>query len=386
MIVNHHGQPSHRIENRHAAVIVTVQGGHQTPLFRLGGREAAPYFVNPWWKEPGAAELDDLTRVLRGDFFCFPFGANSDPFQGVKHPLHGATANDCWEAAEAIAADGGAAASGAAADALSLRLPLPGGKGVVEKRIGLGADSPVVYNEHVVRGWSGRMPLGHHAILQFPAGENTGMIDLAPPVAAFTHPTPSEDPANRGYNLIKPGVEIRDAARVPTVYGDTVDVTRYPQRFGHEDVLQFISDPARELAWTSVTFPGEGYVYFQLKDPRVLASTLFWRSNGGRHYAPWNGRLRGVHGLEEVTTYFAHGIKQSVEPNSLSAKGFKTCLEIRESDPPAIRVITGVAPISAGFKGVKDIRRKDGSSLVIEGKGGEKIEIPCRVDFLAKGF
>ena len=375
MIVSHQGQPSYRLENRHAAVLVTVQGGHLNPLFRLPGREVAPYFVNPWWKEPGAAELDDLTRVLRGDFFCFPFGANADPFEGVKYPAHGATANDCWEPVEA-----------GAGDSLALRLPLPGGKGVVEKRIGLGADSPVVYSEHVVRGWSGKIPLGHHAILQFPTGENTGVIDLSPPVAAFTHPTLVEEPANRGYSLLKPGVEFRDPTRVPTVYGDTVDLTRYPQRFGHEDVVQFISDPTRELAWSAVTFPGEGYLYFQLKDPRVLASTLFWRSNGGRHYAAVErpaARGAGAGGGDHLLRP-RHQAERGAQ--SAVAKGYQTCLEIRESAPPAIRVVTGVAAIPAGFAGVRDIRRKDGSTVVIEGKGGEKLEVPCRVDFLAKGF
>ena len=377
MIVSHQGQPSHRLESRHAAAYVTVQGGHLTPLFRLAGREVAPYFVNPWWKEPVAAELDHLLRVLRGDFFCLPFGANAEPYEGMKHPAHGATANDCWE---------GTGEGGAADGALALRLPLPGGRGAVEKRIVLGTDSPLVYSEHLVSGWTGKAPAGYHAILQFPAGENTGLIDLSPPLAAFTHDRPTEEPANRGYSLLKPGEEFRDPTRVPTVFGDTVDVTRYPQRFGFEDLLQFVSDPARELAWSAVTFPAEGYLYFQLKDPRVLASTLFWRSNGGRHYPPWSGRMRGVLGLEEVTTYFAYGMKPSVEPNPLSKKGWRTCLEFREEAPSAVRVIAGVAAVPAGFAGVKEISRKGGSAVLIEGKGGEKLEVPCRTEFLAKGF
>jgi hypothetical protein len=50
-----------------------------------------------------------------------------------------------------------------------------------------------------------------------------------------------------------------------------------------------------EFAWTAVIFPEQRYVWFALKNPRLL------RSNGGRHYAPWHGRhvsvgfsLRGI--------------------------------------------------------------------------------------------
>lgn len=378
MIESHHGQPSYRIENRQAVVHVSIQGGHLTAVYRLAGREAAPYFINPWWKEAGAAELGDLIRVLRGDFFCFPFGANADPFDGVKHPVHGITANACWDPLEA-GEEGGA-------PRLRLRLGLPGGKGTVIKTVAIAAQAPVIYSEHLIRGFSGKMPLGHHATLQFPAAESSGMIDLAAPLAGFTHPTPVELPANRGYSLLKPDIEIVDPTRVPTVYGDTVDLTRYPQRAGHEDVAQFLSDPARELAWSSVSFPGEGYLYFQLKDPKVLSSTLLWRSNGGRHYFPWNGRLRGVLGLEEVVSCFALGVRPSVEPNPLQRRGFPTFLEIREDRPAAIRVITGCAAIGPDFTGVRDIRRGDGASIAIEGKSGESIAVPCRLDFLRQGF
>jgi hypothetical protein len=42
----------------------------------------------------------------------------------------------------------------------------------------------------------------------------------------------------------------------------------------------------------------------------------------------------------------------------------------------------GLVPIKKGFKGVRDIVRKDESSLTINGRGGKKIHVPCRVDFL----
>jgi hypothetical protein len=179
-------------------------------------------------------------------------------------------------------------------------------------------------------------------------------------------------------------VEIKDRTRVPTVYGDTLDLTRYPLRYGHEDVVQFVSDTSREFCFSSVTFPDEGYLFFQLKDPRVLSSTLLWRSNGGRHYAPWSGRVRGALGLEEVTTYFAYGPKHSAEPNPLSKRGWRTCLELSREKPTEVRLIMGLAAVPAGFTGVRDITR-EGRAVLIHGKGGEKLRVPCSVDFLTRG-
>lgn len=44
----------------------------------------------------------------------------------------------------------------------------------------------------------------------------------------------------------------------------------------------------------------------------------------------------------------------------------------------------GVVPISSSFRCVKDIVRKDVSTIVIEGKADERIEVPRKVDFLKK--
>jgi hypothetical protein len=244
----------------------------------------------------------------------------------------------------------------------------------------------VLYCEHLVEGYPRKAPAGHHPILQFPEAEGAGILDLSDPVAGFTMPEVLESPAAGGYSLLQPGIEIGDRSRVPTVYGDTVDLTSYPIRRGFEDVVLFVSDAAREFCFSSVSFPNEGYLYFQLKDPAVLSETLMWLSNGGRHYAPWSGRVHGVLGLEEVTTYFAYGIKQSVETNPLQERGFETCLDFRRRGPTAIRLIAGCVDIPRDFKGVRDISRKDGNTVLIEGRSGEKIQVPCRSDFLRKGF
>jgi hypothetical protein len=377
MIEFDYGQPSYVLSGRQQKVTITVQGGHLRACFPHKGKEASPFFGAPWWKEAPVGGEEHVLRVLRGDFFCLPFGANAEPYRGVQYIAHGTTANGGWEL-DSLKAEG-------EEQSITLSLPVYG-RGRVLKQVRLQEDAAVLYCEHRISGLSGRMPLGHHAVLQFPEGEGSGIIDLSEPLAGFTAPAPIEDPAKGGYSLLKPDLLIEDASRVPTVYGDTVDLMRYPSRDGHEDVALFVSDPAREFCYSCVTFPGEGYLYFQLKDPKVLAETLFWRSNGGRHYPPWSGRLRHVLGLEEVTSYFAYGIKQSVEPNPLAKRGFKTFIELSESKTQAVRVIMGCAPVPSGFSGVRQVSRKDGSTILIEGRGGEKLPVPCWLDFLQRGF
>ena len=90
--------------------------------------------------------------------------------------------------------------------------------------------------------------------------------------------------------LTRAGLCITDRTKVPTVYGGFADITRYPVRRGHEDGVMFVSDPSLPFAFTSVTMPEKGLLYFQLKDSRVFSETIFWMCDGGRYSAPFIGR------------------------------------------------------------------------------------------------
>jgi len=93
----------------------------------------------------------------------------------------------------------------------------------------------------------------------------------------------------------------------------------YPARRGFDDLVMLSADPDLPFAWNAVTFPAQRYVWFSLRDPRVLRHTIFWISNGGRHYAPWNGRHTGVLGLEDITSYFHMGRRSRPGPTHCGA-------------------------------------------------------------------
>src|SRR5580698_3993621 len=88
------GQPSWRIASNTVEAFVTEIGGHIGPVtFDRHDRRIRPYSVAPWAEERDAATLEPILKVLRGDFFCMPFGGNSTVFAGENHPVHGETAN-----------------------------------------------------------------------------------------------------------------------------------------------------------------------------------------------------------------------------------------------------------------------------------------------------
>src|SRR5947199_5342113 len=92
-----HGQPSWAFRSSHVHAHLTKLGGHLGPVsFRLDHRLVAPLSVAPWAEEKIAADTIPLLRVLRGDFFCAPFGGNVTPWRGEIHPVHGETANASW--------------------------------------------------------------------------------------------------------------------------------------------------------------------------------------------------------------------------------------------------------------------------------------------------
>ena len=92
------------------------------------------------------------------------------------------------------------------------------------------------------------------------------------------------------------------------------------------------ADPKLPFAWNAVTFPRERYVYFALRDPRMLRHTILWISNGGRHYAPWNGRHVNVMGLEEITGNFHMGLAESAQRNPLNERGVAVVVITNQSD------------------------------------------------------
>jgi len=373
LLKTHYGRPSYVVKNEKVEVFITVEGGHLTADFDIGQKKINPYFIAPWWNEAPYLNEDKILQVLRGDFFCMPFGGNTDDYNGKHYPVHGETSNNNWEFVNLTKSNDKIT--------LNLKTELTLDNGEVTKSIELHKNQSVIYSRHKFSGLKGSFPIGHHPTLKFPEKEGIAYIDISKPVIGFTAPVSFEEPANRGYSRLKLNTVIEDRGKVPTLFNEEyIDINKYPTSFGYEDLAIFINDQNKDFCFSAASVPSEGYLYFQLKNPRILAETLFWMSNGGRHYSPWNGRVKAVLGIEEITGYYHYGIKPSIEDNEFQQKGFKSYLDIDENTE--IKIIAGLIPIESNFKGVKDIVKKDSSTITVLGKNGESIDVSCDIDFI----
>lgn len=368
------GQPSWRFASDRVEAALSKKGGNLAPVrFRVGHRIIEPFSIAPWAQEPPDRKALPILQVLRGDFFCAPFGGNETPYRNEKHPPHGESANSEWsfqslkESEEAVC--------------LKVALKTKIRRGQIEKSIHLRRGHSVLYCRHILSGMSGPMNLGHHAMLKFPDAPESGLISTSRIRFGQVYPGRLEDPANGGYNSLKPGATFRHLDRVRTIFGGTTDVSRYPARRGFEDLLMVVHAAREDFAWTAVAFPEEGYVWYSLKDPRVLQSTVFWLSNGGRHYPPWNGRHVNVMGLEDVTSYFHTGLAESARNNSLNRKGFQTAIILRKNKPLTVNCIMGVAAIPRRFQKVKAIRPEK-NFISILSSSGQTVRTPVHLEFL----
>lgn len=366
------GQKSWRLASDRVEAFLTCTGGHLGPVtFQTEAGPVQPFAIAPWHGEKLPAGSPGVMAPLRGDFFCLPFGGSASTWRGEKHPPHGETAEKPWR----LVRD----ESSGTALVTELRTKIRAGR--VVKRIAIRPGETNLYIRHEIHGMRGSMCLGHHAMLTFPATPGAGRIAVGPWRFGQTAPQLLEDPAQGGYAALKVGAVFRDLRRVPLANGGTTDLTRYPARAGFEDLVMLSAKVGRTPGWTAVTFPEQRYVWFGLKDPRVLASTVLWHSNGGRHYAPWSGRHRGVLGLEEVTAYFHYGLAASAAPNPVSRRGIPTAVTLDPRRPLVVPYIMGVAAVPRGFDTVRRIDFR-GDHVMLHAASGKTVRHAVDLAFL----
>ena len=358
-------QPSWILESPQVRLAVTKVGGQMAPVtfLRDSGKPVQPYHVSPWQNE-GLKNLPaPVLTALRGDWFCLPFGGNGDAFRHEKHPPHGEVAGAEWTYVD-TKHDGGR-------HTLVLAFEPQARKGKIVKELSLVEGHNAVYSRHIVTGFSGPAPCGHHATLAMPDEPGVFRVSTSPIEFGMTNPSRFSDPAKREYQALAIAAPFTDLAHVPLLEKGTgdADLTRLPARQGYADLVQVVNKQDA-TAWTCATRTDEGWLWYALKDPRVLRSTLLWIENRGRHGSPWNGRNNCL-GLEDVTSFFADGLAASAGANLLTRRGVPTVIEFTADKPTEIRYIQGVTRVPEGFGKVVAAEYAPGSvTFVAEGGGG----------------
>lgn len=357
-----HGEPSYRLANKDIELFLTRRAGQMAPVrFRLGKRWVQPYALAPWKPNELSKDMPPVLRVLRGDYFCLPFGSS----KGVKD-VHGETANESWSLIEQTP------------EKLVLEMQVKAPKCRVQKTLHIRKGQRAIYQEHLIEGLKGKFNFGHHAILLFPEKGGPYHVNTSPFHFGSVKPDLFSDPLNREYGALKTGARFKSLDKVALANGGHTSLHEYPARQGFEDLILVSSKPG-DLAWTAATL--DGYVWISLKDPRTLPNTLFWMSNGGRHGSPWNGiHLRRL-GLEEVCGHYSDGLETSRQ-NKLKKFGVPTTLSF-DSKPKSIRLIHLVCPVPKGFGLVRSIEKgKSASKVVITGQQGAVVHAPVDLSFL----
>lgn len=369
-----HSQPSWVVSTPQVEMAVTATGGMIAPVtfYRDTGNPVQPYYISPWQDEGLRLDVPVLV-ALRGDFFCMPFGGNSDAFKGEQHPPHGEVAGSQWHHVETT--------HHGPVTTLKLELETHARPGKVTKELSLVEGHNVVYGSDTIQGFAGPSPLGHHATLAMPEKQGSLRIATSPFRFGYTNPGVFSDPVKREYQSFAIGARFTDLTQVPLMFkgAPDADATKLPTRQGYADLLQIFYDPG-EIAWTTATHREEGYVWFSLKDPAVLNSTVFWIENHGRHGVPWNGRNNCL-GLEDVTAFFADGLAASAQPNILTKEGVKTAVELSADHPTVVRYIQGVAKVPAGFEQVKTLEFAPGQVTFVS-TTGQRVSVPVKHEFL----
>jgi hypothetical protein len=369
MIEAIHGEPSWRLTNDLVKVWVTHRAGHLAPVeFRLGNRKVSPFALAPWARHEIEPALPELLQVLRGDFFCFPFGPQEN-----GAPPHGVSANENWK----IVAGG--------EDMLHLGMDDPDAGGWIEKLVSLKEGHTVVYQEHRISGVEGAYSYGNHPILDLSElRDGMGRVSVSPFQKGMVYPGNFSNPEAREYGALKPHGIFSDLREVPLANGGTTDLTYYPARLGFDDLVMMVNEPATEeqpFAWSAVVF--DGYVWFSLKNPANFPATLFWISNGGRHAEPWGGRHLGRLGVEEVCSHFSDGVDISRE-DRLKDDGVPTTRQFHANETVSLRILQAVALVPDDFGAVRSIRPDGSGKVVITGDSGASFATPVDWSFVLR--
>jgi len=350
----------HMLDARGIAARFIARGGvlHQFTVTDEGA-EVAPLHHAPWeaWEVPERAPPHQ--SWLAGDFLAAPMGPGPDG-------LHGLTANGDWQVMPAGHGTLRAVLEGAVLGA------------TVVKELSVADDHPFVYQRHLFIGGTGALPVSNHAMISVPNGAKLSFSrkrwweTLAAPLETV-----------QGRSCLAYPKRTEEAAEFPGADGGTVNLHRYPWGEAHEDFVSGVEDPASRLGWTAVVRPAEGDLVLSLKNARALPMTMLWHSNGGRDYAPWNGRHRGCLGVEEGAALPVLGLSSQETPDPLSAAGQPGLVTLDPQGTVEVRHILGAVrwPSGQSVAGVM----LEGDVLTVTGDWGAERKLPIREAWLRLG-
>ncbi|WP_455383593.1 hypothetical protein [Salinispira pacifica] len=342
------GQPCWILENDAVHLALTQIGGMTAPVtfYRDTKQPVQPYYVSPWQGENLKTD-DPVLAPLRGDFFCLPFGA-AGSYKKETFVTHGEPASSRWS--------GASVERSGPVLTLSAEMKTRVRAGTVRKEISLVDGQNVFYVRHVVEGYTGKMPMGHHATLAGDEREDAILLSFSPYEFGLTSFPGTPFTSDGEYYSLQPGKKFKKLSKVPTAWKDYPfdRCDSFPRRRGFVDIIQIYARQSKKPGWSAAVRPADGYLWFALKDTSILPSTVLWMENYGRHQAPWNGRNCCI-GVEDVCSFMADGMGPSIRKNPASESGVATAASLSAKKPTEINYIQGVVKVPRGFDRVAKV-------------------------------
>ncbi|TKT82422.1 hypothetical protein [Aquamicrobium sp. LC103] len=350
------------------SVTVDLSVGHIARLsIEHGGRTLVPLHRAPWADESDAdlpeGPAPNVAR-LSGDFFCAPFSRNDVE----AAPTHGWSANGAWEPVESAAVEGGWRAR--------FRLERPVMGAVLEKTMTLRDGHPFLYQEHRFHGGGGEVPVAHHTMVRMEEG---GTLAFSPKKCALTPETALEADPARGRSLLAYPARSERLERVAMAGGGFADLGRYPIGEAHEDFVTLVEAADAGIGFAACARHAEADLVLVLKRPAELPVTMLWYSNGGRRYAPWNGRHVGVLGIEDGCSAVGH--RASIGDNPVRREGVATALRLVPDGSVAVRQVIGATAPDKRKPPVSIVPA--GGCLILTFEDGHREALPFDDEFLA---
>ena len=325
------------------------------PRWQVGPR--APLHAAPWRDEAevqALAALSPVEKRLAGDFLCMPFGTD-DVTPG---PIHGPTANAPWEVEDHDVAV-----------ARLVQSTGPYGARITKEVRLVG---PCLLQTHRIEGGTGAVSFAHHPMARMAEG---GRLSFSPKRAILTDPMPQY--AGHGLWALN---QIRGDLRLDCDDGGQWDAREYPAGHAVEDFFITVEARDRRLGWTVLMRNAEDDMLVVLKDARVMPLTMCWISNGGRDFAPWNGRHTGVIGIEDGCALGNEPLSRARAENRLTAMGVPTVRPL--GGRWEIRHAMVSLPRPPGWSEVQDVAIS-GGQLRLSATGGAEVSVPFPEDHFA---
>ncbi|MBB4054005.1 hypothetical protein GGR20_003677 [Devosia subaequoris] len=326
----------------HGSFAVEALGGMigKGAFLMADGKQVSPFFVAPWWDEDGLESYDGLTRGLRGEWPCVPFGypmpreSFTSRWQTVMDDadnhsdVHGYGSNHDWDFAEQ-----------GDPSLVSMSIDYPEDHDVARLRRtlrGMPGEARIALELEITARRPCRTPVALHGCFALPQGVGGAELAVGQFGGGLTFPGVIEP----GAALFAKDHEFTDLQSVPTLDGGVVNAANLPLAGSAEELLQLNGVDGTVDLINRV----QGYRMSLSWDSTLLPSLVLWYSNRGRRGAPWLGRTLCI-GIEPSATTFGLSPRTSAQDNPIADGGTSTALDLAPDTPVTIQYSVAVAPL-----------------------------------------